>query len=537
MDNNCDGVIDEGCPPTPAAGRCALPAAARDLQRHRRRLQRPHRRRHRPGRHVVEGRRQVRDAAPRHRGVQRRHRVLRHAAHALARGLQRHRRQLQRHGRRGHAARHRRQLRRQHRDLPRRHDDRAWAARSVCTAGDGGVPMAEVCNGLDDNCNGIIDEGPFTQTGQTCICPGLDPAKVGVGTCKAGHLVCRGTRGFVCEGCVAARPRDLRRARQRLRRRRRREPDLPVGPRLQGRPLHAAVHARRVPLPQRLQVRGRLLHSAALRGQDLPDRPALRREHRLVHRPLRRRGLQLAEDLPARPVRRLLHARLRRRPDVQRRASARRTSARASTAAPTSTATTATASTCARPTSARARSAASRGACMADSCATVPCPGGQFCDQNDRPCAAIDTCAVTQCGRGQRCIQETGACEADPCNTVNCPGPCWVCAVTSDGIASCQVSGDCREVSAQIGIKGGGDGCGCAVGDSRTRRARAGSRLGCAGLREQAPPRRSDAFGDRSDVLEPSPDCESGPWRLGASAVPTHRDRARGGGAPKPPFP
>jgi len=31
-------------------------------------------------------------------------------------------------------------------------------------------------------------------------------------------------------------------------------------------------------------------------------------------------------------------------------------------------------------------------------------------------------------------------------------------------MASCQVSGDCREVSAQIGIKGGGDGCGCAVG-------------------------------------------------------------------------
>ncbi len=33
-------------------------------------------------------------------------------------------------------------------------------------------------------------------------------------------------------------------------------------------------------------------------------------------------------------------------------------------------------------------------------------------------------------------------------------------------MASCQVSGDCREISAQIGIKGGGDGCGCAVGDS-----------------------------------------------------------------------
>jgi hypothetical protein len=105
------------------------------------------------------------------------------------------------------------------------------------------------------------------------------------------------------------------------------------------------------------------------------------------------------------------------------------------------------------------------GACMTDTCATTPCAGGQFCDQNTGQCR-IDTCAVTQCGRGQRCIQETGVCEADPCNTVNCPGPCWVCAVTTDGMASCQVSGDCREVSAQIGIKGGGDGCGCAVGDT-----------------------------------------------------------------------
>ena len=114
------------------------------------------------------------------------------------------------------------------------------------------------------------------QTGTTCICPGLDPAKVGVGTCKAGHPVCRGTRGFVLRRLRAARPRDLRRPRQRLRRRGRHDPDLPLG----------AADARRVaarssacpassPARTATSASADLLRAAALRGQqDLPDRPA-----------------------------------------------------------------------------------------------------------------------------------------------------------------------------------------------------------------------------------------------------------------------
>ena len=66
-------------------------------------------------------------------------------------------------------------------------------------------------------------------------------------------------------------------------------------------------------------------------------------------------------------------------------------------------------------------------------------------------------------------------------------------------MASCQVSGDCREVSAQIGIKGGGDGCGCAVGADDVEPVGVGAAgRGARPVRhvhEQAPP----------PSLEPSP--------------------------------
>jgi hypothetical protein len=110
------------------------------------------------------------------------------------------------------------------------------------------------------------------------------------------------------------------------------------------------------------------------------------------------------------------------------------------------------------------------GACIPDRCVAVGCPTGQFCDQATAQCRN-DSCQVTQCGKGERCVPETGACVADPCTLINCPGPCWQCTTTSDGVGTCKVSGDCKEVSTQIGLKGGGDGCGCAIGPTDRRGA------------------------------------------------------------------
>ena len=63
-------------------------------------------------------------------------------------------------------------------------------------------PQIEVCNGLDDDCNGVIDDGTFPGVGDSCLCPGLTQAQVGQGMCRAGRLVCKGAAGVVCDGCV-----------------------------------------------------------------------------------------------------------------------------------------------------------------------------------------------------------------------------------------------------------------------------------------------------------------------------------------------
>ncbi|HEY8924988.1 MAG TPA: MopE-related protein [Polyangia bacterium] len=63
-------------------------------------------------------------------------------------------------------------------------------------------PTPEVCNGLDDDCNGVVDDGSFPGVGTSCVCDNLDPAKVGVGECRGGRLVCKGAEGLKCDGCV-----------------------------------------------------------------------------------------------------------------------------------------------------------------------------------------------------------------------------------------------------------------------------------------------------------------------------------------------
>jgi len=68
---------------------------------------------------------------------------------------------------------------------------------TVCNITTSGLPpTAELCNGLDDNCNGFTDEGN-PQGGGPCGATG--------GTCIAGHLECQGGT-LVCVGATGGRP-------------------------------------------------------------------------------------------------------------------------------------------------------------------------------------------------------------------------------------------------------------------------------------------------------------------------------------------
>jgi hypothetical protein len=58
-------------------------------------------------------------------------------------------------------------------------------------------PQPEVCDTLDNDCNGIVDDLPGGTVGGTCFSG--DPAKLGVGICHAGTLGC-GPKGVLCVG-------------------------------------------------------------------------------------------------------------------------------------------------------------------------------------------------------------------------------------------------------------------------------------------------------------------------------------------------
>jgi hypothetical protein len=93
-----------------------------------------------------------------------------------------------------------------------------------CNAPDGSASAtAEVCNGLDDNCNGMVDEGlsctgcvPEICNGKDDDCngkiddgniPGVgDPCGFNIGECTQGTLVCMGAQGLVCVGAKGPTP-------------------------------------------------------------------------------------------------------------------------------------------------------------------------------------------------------------------------------------------------------------------------------------------------------------------------------------------
>jgi hypothetical protein len=104
------------------------------------------------------------------------------------------------------------------------------------------------------------------------------------------------------------------------------------------------------------------------------------------------------------------------------------------------------------------------GACAVDRCKGVTCPEGQFCDAREGRCRA-NPCAQIQCLRGQACLPQTAACILDPCVVTVC-GEGDVCVLDPDGKAEC-VSPRVQSFALSVG----GTGCRCDLGGAAVARA------------------------------------------------------------------
>jgi MYXO-CTERM domain-containing protein len=72
------------------------------------------------------------------------------------------------------------------------------------------------------------------------------------------------------------------------------------------------------------------------------------------------------------------------------------------------------------------------GACAADPCGGVICPDGQACQNGD---CSTDPCAGVTCPSGRVCV--LGLCSVDPCEGVECP-PGQVCELAANGSTQCR---------------------------------------------------------------------------------------------------
>jgi MYXO-CTERM domain-containing protein len=336
--------------------------------------------------------------------------------------------------------------------------------RLVCNAT--GMPMVETCNGIDDNCDGVIDNGTFPQTGGTCVCPGLTQAQIDQsgGVCKAGHLICRGAMGFVCEGCTLPSPevcdgKDNNCDGM---------PDMmamcPSGFACRDGACILQCVGGEFPCPAGYKCFNGFCIPQRCAGVSCPSgercdentgacvdlctgvtcsSPKICIEGRCLDcndPSLACTGTQLCVGGVCKDDK-CLNVTC---PSGQFCDDG------------------ACKSLCVPNSCPDGQRCVGAGTCMEDKCWNVPCVSGQFCNPTSGRCEQ-DRCPATQCGGGMTCVSSTNTCINDPCLTMRCPGDCYSCGVTKDGIGTCFIDGDkCKPVNVQVGQRGGA-GCSCAV--------------------------------------------------------------------------
>jgi len=355
------------------------------------------------------------------------------------------------------------------------------------------APMPETCNGLDDDCDGVIDNGVLPGTGDRCLCPNETEAQVGVGVCKAGTHVCRAGK-IACDGCVGPSPEicdgkdnDCDGTIDTM-------ATCPGGLACREGSCTLVCKPGEFPCPAGYMCVGtfclpqRCIGVTCAEGQkcdndsgrcvDICDKvqcaaPAYCKGGLCVDCNTPGEGCAagqlcvggMCESDPCVGV----------------------TCGNGQYCSDGRCVDLCTHVDC----SAAERCVA--GKCVADPCAKKACAQDQFCDMATGACKT-DTCQALQCPAGQRCIQGTGQCAPDPCAFVQCPAPCYACDVTSGGQATCKFLNDdahpqCVLVQVTTGQKGGG--CGCAIGaGNEDLSSRIALGLAALGLVMTARPRR-----------------------------------------------
>jgi MYXO-CTERM domain-containing protein len=325
-------------------------------------------------------------------------------------------------------------------------------------------PMTEVCNGVDDDCDGVIDNGNFPTVGNSCVCAGLDPNKVGVGVCKGGHIVCKGTQGLVCDGCVfpSAEICDGK------------DNDCdgvidttatcPSTFGCSSGQCTLVCRAGEFPCPSGYKCVSDFCVPQRCAGVTCPSGQRCDETSGLC--------VDLCAGVVCPSTAVCMQGRcldcntLGCDPGQLCISNACQKDPCAGVTCPNG-------GYCANgqcvdlciPSKCGAGSRCVAGVCSTDKCAAVACGDAQFCDPTTGTCKS-DVCQALQCGPNERCVSMTGTCAPDPCLTIQCPSECWTCGVTADGTGTCMLKSDCQEKITLVGQRGGGSaGCGCAVGD------------------------------------------------------------------------